>query len=380
VGDKIVIAPDKFKGSLSARDAAEAMKRGVLRVVPDADCVVCPMADGGEGTVDVFLGRGATRHEVRVSGPLGEPVNAVFAMNGETAILEMASASGLELVPRERRNPTQTTTYGTGEMIRAALDARAMRLIIGIGGSATNDAGVGMLRALGLGFFDRDGTELDGGILAYERLQTIDVSNLDKRVERTRIEVASDVDNPLCGPHGAAFTFAAQKGASRHEIERLDRILHRIAIVSEETLGRDFSRDRGAGAAGGLGFALMAFLGARLESGVQLIAGEAGLDRDLEGATVCLTGEGSIDEQTLHGKTVAGVITIAKKHRVPVIAFGGAIDKATAVALEQRGAMVVAISPPGTPKEESIGNAARFLQSATASALQSFLNSGTQHP
>ena len=265
-------------------------------------------------------------------------------------------------------------------MIRASLDAGATRLIVGIGGSATNDAGVGMLRALGVRFFDTNGAELDNSILDYERLRNIDASHLDPRVRRVRIEVASDVDNPLCGPHGAAFTFAAQKGASPQEIEELDRILHRIAVVSEETLGSDFSNDRGAGAAGGIGFALMAFLGARLESGVQLVAEEVGLDRYLEGARLCLTGEGSIDEQTLHGKTIDGVITIAKTHHVPVIAFGGAVDKETAAALEKRGAKVVAIAPAGTSKDESIAHAARFLQSAAASALQSFFNPEAQHP
>lgn len=348
------------------------MQRGVLRVLPNADCIVCPMADGGEGTVDAFLAMGAKRLVTRVSGPLGDPVDAAFAMNDTTAILEMASASGLTLIPRDERNPTRTTTYGTGEMIRAALDAGAARIIIGIGGSATNDAGIGTLRALGVRFFDADGTQLDDSILEYERLHNIDASNLDDRLKHVRIEVASDVDNPLCGPHGAAFTFAAQKGASQLEIEQLDRILRRIAAVSEETLGHDFSNDHGAGAAGGLGFALIAFLGARLESGVRLVAQEAGLDRYLDGASLCLTGEGSIDEQTLHGKTIDGVINIAKKHRVPVIAFGGAVDTETAAALKKLGAKVVTIAPAGTSKEESIRNAAAFLEQATTSAVSDF--------
>lgn len=349
------------------------MKRGVLDVASGADCILCPMADGGEGTVDVFLTMGAARHVARASGPLGEPVDAVFAMNGATAILEMASASGLALIPRDRRNPTHTTTYGTGEIISAALDARASRMIIGIGGSATNDAGVGMLRALGVRFFDADGLELDNNTLAYDRLHSVDVSHLEPRLKRVRIEVASDVDNPLCGPHGAAFTFAAQKGASPNEIERLDRILHRIAAVSAATLGRDFSNDRGAGAAGGLGFALMAFLGARLESGVRLVAREAGLDGYLESASLCLTGEGSIDEQTLHGKTIDGVAAIAKQHHVPVIAFAGAVDPETAAILEKRGVKVSRIAPDGMSKDESMKHAAQLLQRAAAAATRSVL-------
>jgi glycerate kinase len=328
------------------------------------------MADGGEGTVDAFLAMGAQRHVVLVSGPTGEPVNAVFATLESTAILEMASASGLTLIPKQRRDPTKTTTYGTGEMIRAALDGGASRMIIGVGGSATDDAGVGMLRALGVRFYDEQGDELDRTIVDFERLHHIDVSGLDGRLEKTGIEVASDVDNPLCGPHGATYTFAAQKGASPSEIEHLERILRRIAVVSEKTLGRDYSEEPGAGAAGGLGFALIAFLGAHLTSGVELVAREAGLDRYLEGARLCLTGEGSIDEQTLHGKTIDGVVGIANEHGVPVIAFGGAVDTKTAAVLEKRGARVVKIAPPGTSKEESIAKAAEFLERAAAQAMR----------
>lgn len=365
----VVIAPDKFKGSLSAQEAAAAIRRGVLDVEPEADCVVCPMADGGEGTVDVFLAMGATRHVAKVCGPLGDPVDAVFAMKRETAILEMSSASGLELIANDRRDPMQTTTFGTGELIRAALEAGASRLIVGIGGSATNDAGVGMLRALGARFFDTEGKELGNAIAAYERLAGIDISLLDPRLNVVSVEVASDVDNPLCGTHGAAHTFAAQKGASPRDIETLDRILRRIADVSRQTLGRDFSDDRGAGAAGGLGFALIAFLDARLQSGVALVAREAELEKHLATATMCLTGEGKIDEQTLHGKTIDGVAAIAKRHGIPVIAFGGAVDPGAAAILERRGLEIVAIAPPGTSKEESMREASGLLQRAAASAF-----------
>ena len=240
------------------------------------------MADGGEGTVDVFLAQGAAGHSVSVRGPLGETVNAVFAMQGETVILEMAAASGLGLISHDRRNPMRTTTYGTGEMIRAALDAGARKLIIGIGGSATNDAGVGMLRALGVQFFDRQGRELGNEIADYRQLTRIDVTNLDSRLREVSTEVAADVDNPLYGPNGAALTFAAQKGASPPEVEELDRVLHHVGDVSAEILGRDFSGAAGAGAAGGLGFALIAFLGARVDRGVRLVAREIGLERHLE--------------------------------------------------------------------------------------------------
>ena len=283
------------------------------------------MADGGEGTVDVFLERGAERKVARVRGPRGELVDAVYAGDGETAILEMSSASGLGLLDRAQYDPTQTSTFGTGELIRAALDGGARRIVMGIGGSATNDAGTGMLRALGVRFLDAAGTEIDGGILEFARLDSIDLDRLDPRIAKTAVEVAVDVDNPLCGPDGATNTFAAQKGATPGQIEQLERVLRRIAEISTRTLGRDESDVPGAGAAGGLGFALVAFLGAKLQPGVRLIARESGLDELLDGATLCLTGEGKIDLQTLHGKTVYGVALIAREHKVPAIAFGGTV-------------------------------------------------------
>jgi glycerate 2-kinase len=367
---KVVIAPDKFKGSLTASQAAHAIERGVLAVARDARCVLCPMADGGEGTVDTFLERGAQRRVARVRGPLGRPVDAVFALDGDTAILEMASASGLGLLARSQYDPTRTDTFGTGELLRAALDAGARHLIIGIGGSATNDAGTGMLRALGLRFLDQDGSEISGGILEYRRLRSIDLDGLDERVKRISIEVAVDVDNPLCGPNGASQTFGPQKGATPQQVDRLDRVLEHIATIAAQVLGRDDRDVPGAGAAGGLGFALMAFLGARAQPGVQLIARACGLDRLLEGAGLCLTGEGRIDMQTLHGKTVDGVAALARAARVPVIAFGGAVEVDAKAQLAQRGVDVVEIAPPGTPAEESIRSAGRFLEAAAAHAVE----------
>ena len=361
---KIVIAPDKFKGSLTATEAAQAIRRGVLSAAPDAQCRLCPMADGGEGTVDVFLERGATRKVARVRGPLGTPVDAAFALDNDTAILEMAGASGLGLLERSQYDPAHTDTFGTGQLIEAALDAGARRLIIGIGGSATNDAGTGMLRALGVRFLDKQGVAIDGGILDYERLETIDPSGIDERIAKVAIEVAVDVDNPLCGPNGATRTFAAQKGATPDQIERLDHVLGHIADVADRALSHDYRNAPGAGAAGGLGFALMAFLDAKMQPGVQLIARECGLDKLLTGATLCMTGEGKIDLQTLHGKTVDGVAKLASERGVAVVAFGGAVEKDAAERLAQRGIEVVAIAPPGTPIEESMRSAARFLEAA----------------
>lgn len=374
----MVIAPDKFKGSLSATQAARAIERGVLKARPEARCELCPMADGGEGTVDVFLERGAERKVARVHGPRGALVDAVYAAEGETAILEMSSASGLGLIDRSQYDPTLTSTFGTGELIRAALNGGATRIVMGIGGSATNDAGTGMLRALGVRFLDASGAETGSEILALSRLESIDVSELDARVAKRTIEVAVDVDNPLYGPDGATHTFAAQKGATPEQIEHLEGVLRRIAQISARTLGRDESNVPGAGAAGGLGFALVAFLGAKLLPGVRLIARECGLDDLLEGATLCLTGEGKIDLQTLHGKTVYGVAQIAREHNVPTIAFGGAVDPEAKKRLAQLGIRVAGISPAGMPLEESIRLAATLLETAAQTAVSTANGAGMQ--
>jgi glycerate kinase len=354
---------------LTATEAARAIERGVRKARPRSRCELCPMADGGEGTVDVFLERGAERNVAQVQGPRGAPVDAVYARTGQTAILEMSSASGLGLLDRSQYDPTKTTTFGTGELIRAALDGGANRIVMGIGGSATNDAGTGMLRALGVRFLEASGAEIDGDILDFARLGSIEVDRLDARIAQTTIEVAVDVDNPLYGPDGASHTFAEQKGAAPEQIARLEEVLRHIAGVSARTLGRDESNVPGAGAAGGLGFGLVAYLGAKLLPGVRLIARECGLDKLLDGATLCLTGEGKIDLQTLHGKTVYGVAQIARDHRVPTIAFGGTVDKDAKQRLEQLGIEVVGISPAGTPLEESIRSAATLLEAAAQAAV-----------
>ncbi len=367
--DTIVIAPDKFKGSLSGPEAARAIERGVKNARPQAHCELCPMADGGEGTVNAFLERGAERSVAQVHGPRGALVEAVYARTGETAILEMSSASGLGLLDRSQYDPTKTTTFGTGELIRAALDGGANRIVMGIGGSATNDAGTGMLRALGVRFLEASGAEIDGDILEFARLESVELAGLDARIGRTAIKVAIDVDNPLYGPDGATHTFAEQKGATPAQIERLEAVLRHIAGVSARTLGRDESSIPGAGAAGGLGFGLVAYLGARLLPGVRLIARECGLDELLDGATLCLTGEGKIDLQTLHGKTVYGVAQIAREHKVATIAFGGTVEKDAKQRLAQLGIEVVGISPAGMPLEESLRSAATLLEAAAQAAV-----------
>lgn len=370
----VVIAPDKFKGALTAMQAAQAIERGVKRASAEIDCKLCPMADGGEGTVETFLDRGAKRMTARVRGPLGKPVEAVFALDGYTAIVEMSSASGLGLLTPSQYDPTKTDTFGTGGLITAALSAGARRIIVGLGGSATNDAGTGMLRALGVQFLDANGDELREGILTYERLASIDLDALDSRVRNVRIDAAVDVDNPLCGPDGASRTFAKQKGATPEQIERLDAVLEHIADVAAKALGHDERNTPGAGAAGGLGFALVAFLDANLERGVKLIADETGLPEMLRGASLCMTGEGKIDMQTLHGKTVAGVAQIAHDCGVPVIAFGGKVEDDAKAALTQRGIKALQTAPAEMPAEQAMARAGEFLEEAARAAAKEFVD------
>ena len=337
---RVVIAPDKFKGRLTAAQVADAIERGMRAVLHDAEFVIAPMADGGEGTVDAFLRAGAKPRTAAVHGPLGDPVEAVFAMLEDTAIIEMAAASGLELVPHDRRDVMHADTYGTGELLLRAIEAGARRIILGLGGSATNDAGTGFLRALGVQFIDETGQRLDRAIARYERLDEIDLTQFDSRVQHVPIVIASDVDNPLCGLRGASRTYAAQKGANPAQIALLDATLEHIADVAARALWRDERNRRGAGAAGGLGYALMQFLRASVERGVKVIAEELDLSSALHGAALCVTGEGKIDEQTLHGKTVAGVAELAREEHVPVVAFAGVVEPQAKQELEERGITV----------------------------------------
>jgi glycerate kinase len=340
VSIRVVIAPDKFKGHLTATQAAEAIERGMRSVLRDAEFVIAPMADGGEGTVDAFLRAGAQRRVVRVHGPLGDPVDAAFAMLGTTAIVEMAAASGLELVPENHRDIMHADTYGTGEVLLAALDAGAQRIVIGIGGSATNDAGTGFLRALGAHFIDETGQMLDRAIARYARLDEIDLTRFNSRAMRVPVTVASDVDNPLCGVRGASRTYGSQKGANPAQVALLDLTLEHIADVAARELGRDERNSPGAGAAGGLGYALLQFVGARMERGVNVVAQELALPDALHGASLCVTGEGKIDEQTLRGKAVSGVAALARAERVPVVAFAGIVEPQAKHELEERGITV----------------------------------------
>lgn len=325
---KIVIAPDSFKDSLDAAGVARAIAQGLAGVVPQAELIECPMADGGEGTMDAILA--ATTGELRretVRGPLGEPVEAGWGWLPETrtAIIEMAQASGLQLLTTEQRDACRSSTWGTGQLIAAALDAGAKRIVLAIGGSATNDGGSGMLRALGLRLLDAEGQALEEGGLALSRLATLDASGLDARLGDVQVEVAADVDNPLCGPHGASAIFGPQKGASPEQVAALDQALGHFADHSAQALGEDVREFPGCGAAGGMGFAARAFMGARFRPGVEVVAELAGLDELVRGADLVITGEGRFDAQTLRGKTPFGVARVAKRHGAPVVVIAGTL-------------------------------------------------------
>ena len=326
---KIVIAPDSFKESLSALEVAEAIAKGWASVYPDAEICLLPMADGGEGTVDALLAAtGGERRECQVRGPLGAPVQAHWGwLAGNTAVIEMAAASGLHWVPSGRRDATVTSSYGTGELIREALDGGAKRIILGLGGSATNDGGAGLLQALGMRLLDRDGAELAAGGAALAQLYQIDMAGLDSRLLGVQVDVAADVDNPLCGPRGASAVFGPQKGASPEQVASLDAALQSMANVVAATLGQDFSQVPGVGAAGGLGFAAKAFLRAGFRPGIELVAELSGLAEAVQGADLVITGEGRLDAQSLHGKTPVGVARVAQAAGVPVIALAGSLGE-----------------------------------------------------
>jgi glycerate kinase len=367
----VVVAPDKFKGCLSAREAADAIVRGLRRVAGAAlEVRVVPMADGGEGTVDAFVATGARRVVCTVRGPLGESVEAAFALDGSSAILEMSAASGLGLVPAERRDPLRATSFGTGELIAAALDAGASRIVVGIGGSATNDAGAGMVQALGAHLLDAAGRELEPGALPLENLSRIEFSTLDPRLRTVTLEVAADVDNPLLGTRGASAVFGPQKGVREGDVVRLDAALAHFADIAAAALGRDERDAPGAGAAGGLGFALRAFFGAALRPGVELVAELRGLDAALRGAGWCLTGEGSIDLQTLGGKTVAGVARLARAAGARTLAFGGRVEAQAEEALAAEGVIAFPIADGPALLAESLRDAAPLLERAAARAAR----------
>ncbi len=325
---KIVAAPNAFKGSLTAREAAEAMKEGIARAIPDAEVALVPVSDGGDGMVEVAAeALGGEERKLSVTGPRYEPVEAKFRYVPEKdlAAVEMALASGLALLSEDMRDPASTTTFGTGELIKACLDLGAKHIAVGIGGSATNDGGIGMAQALGVRFLDKDGNELKGVGASLARIRKIDASGLDPRVGTTRIEAVCDVDNPLTGPDGAARVYAPQKGATPEQVEELDAGLANLADVIERDLGLDVRSLPGAGAAGGLGAGLHAFLGAELKKGIELVFSLINFKDKIKDADLVLTGEGQIDRQTIFDKAPAGVGAAAKELGIPCFAIAGSV-------------------------------------------------------
>ncbi len=332
---KIVVAPDSFKGSVTALQAANAIEQGLRRVFPDADIDKIPMADGGEGTVQSLVdATGGNIQTQRVLGPLGNEVDAQFGIlaDEETAVIEMASASGLTLVATDKRNPLLTTTYGTGQLIRTALEKGCRKLIIGIGGSATNDGGAGMAEALGVQFLKSDGNPIARGGGGLGELDSIDNTNIHPAIAETATIVACDVNNPLTGPDGASHVYGPQKGATPEMVTTLDAHLEHYGNVLKQTLRQSYNDIPGAGAAGGLGAGLMAFLNAKLQLGVDIMIDAVNLKDRMKGASLVFTGEGQLDFQTAFGKTPVGVAKVAKEHNIPVIAIAGGIgDGAEAV-------------------------------------------------
>jgi len=357
---------------------ARAIADGLCSVWAGADVRLVPMADGGDGTVDAFLAAGSVARTVRVRGPLGAPVDAVYARDGDRAIVEMAAASGLALLGNGPHDARRATTYGTGELIRDALDGGARAIVLGIGGSATTDGGAGALAALGARFFDARGTELVPDPNALQTLARIDLTELDPRLQTTPIAIACDVDNPLLGEYGAAAVYGPQKGASREDVRLLDTVLARFADVAAQTTGRDLRDIAGAGAAGGLGWALATFAGATLERGVLVIARVRGLAAALDGASLCITGEGRIDAQTLRGKVVDGVASLARERGVPVVAFGGSVDPVAERELALRGVACLPIVGAPVSLDVAMRDTAQLLRDAAArlARLLRFVESG----
>ncbi len=395
---KVVIAPQTFKGGLSGVEVARAIERGVQSVYPQAETVRIPVADGGDGTLDALvLGTGGQLFTSRVMGPLGTPVTALWGAMGDdtsrcaegtagpaspsvetpcpegrerVAVIEMARASGLALVPPRRRDPRITTSYGTGELIRDALDKGYRRIIVGLGGSATNDGGVGMAQALGVRFLDSNGRELPLGGGALSRLARIDMSSLRFGVMEARITAATDVSNPLCGPNGASIVYGPQKGASPNIALLLDTALDHLSHVIQRSLGLDVRDEPRGGAAGGMGVGLISFANARIESGVDLVCRTLGFDEHLEGANLVITGEGRVDGSTVYDKAPVGVARRAKARGIPVIVMAGHLGPGYEEVYKYGIDGVVPLLDRPMTFENSINRTAELLRAATERTMR----------
>ncbi|MDP6825322.1 MAG: glycerate kinase, partial [Dehalococcoidales bacterium] len=372
---KIVIAPQGFKGNLTALQVARAIEEGIKRVVPDTQTTIKPMADGGEGTVQALVdATGGKMIATEVTGPLGKPVTAQWGILSDkvTAVIEMAAASGLPLVPPEKRDPLVTTTHGTGELVVAALDNGCRKLITGIGGSATNDGGAGMAQALGARLLDAKGKELPSGGTALAQLERIDISQMDSRLTDFKVTLASDVNNPLCGPNGASAIYGPQKGATETQVRQLDAALSHYADIIQRDLGIDLRDAPGAGAAGGLGLGLMVFLKARPIPGIDVVIKATDLMADLEGADLVFTAEGRIDCQSAMGKVPTGVALKAKEFGLPVIALAGEVTDDCRIIYEQGIDAVVSIAPGPITLNQSMAEAEKLIGNAAECAMRVF--------
>lgn len=330
---KVVIAIDSFKGSLSSIEAGMAAKNGILKAKPDAEVIVKPLADGGEGTVDALIeGFDGDRIDITVTGPMSTPVSCYYGLLKETntAVMEMASAAGITLVPDAEKNPLLATTYGVGEMIKDAMERGCRNFIIGIGGSATNDGGIGMLKALGFTFSDKNGEDVGEGGQALAKIASVGTQNRHPLISECKFRVACDVNNPLCGENGATYIYGPQKGVTDNLKKKLDAGMANFAKITADSLGQDNSNAAGAGAAGGLGFAFLSYIGAELTPGIELLLDATGLENELNDADVVVTGEGRLDHQTAMGKAPVGVARLAKKHGAKVAAFAGGVTEGAA--------------------------------------------------
>lgn len=373
---KIILAPDSYKGSMTAKQACEAMELGIKRVLPQAEIIKVPMADGGEGTVQSLVdATGGQIYTANVTNPIGRKIKASYGIlgDGETAVIEMAEASGLFLIPENRRNPLRTTTYGTGELIKAALDQGCRKFILGLGGSATNDGGAGMAQALGVKFRDKDGEQLDFGGGVLSQLTEIDMSNLDHRIQESRFVVACDVTNPLCGPNGASYVFGPQKGASPAMVEQLDQNLKHYATIVQQKMNIDVLDIPGAGAAGGLGAGMIAFLRAELQRGIEIVIEASKLEEHVKGASLVFSGEGQCDDQTKNGKTPFGVAKTAQAHQVPVVLIAGSIGDGIEELYDHGVHSVFAMVDKPMSLDKAMADSERLLANATERIMRTVL-------
>ncbi|WP_245976032.1 glycerate kinase [Paenibacillus prosopidis] len=373
---KILVAPNSYKGCLHAYEVAEFMEQGILEAFPQAEVHKMAVADGGEGTVKAIIGAiGGRLHEVKVTGPLGNPVKADIGLmkEGHTAVIEAASASGLTLVPKERLNPMLTTTYGTGQLIKEALELGCRKLIIGIGGSATNDGGVGMAQALGARFLNKDGENIGYGGGELESICRIDLSDMDPRIAECEFIIASDVTNPLCGENGASAVFGPQKGATPEMVRSLDNGLLHLSRVIESELGKDIANLQGAGAAGGLGGGLMAFLPGKMARGIDIVLEAADFENRVQQMDFVITGEGHTDHQTSFGKTPVGIARLAKKFNVPVICISGGITSDVQGLYEQGINVIVGVAQRPMTLEEAMIHAPALIRHAVSSVIRTLM-------